>query len=279
MNTIKITVLVENTAGKPGVLAEHGLSFLIETGGGKILFDSGQGFVLKHNLGRLFQGLENVKTIVLSHGHYDHTGGLSAALSMMTTPAIYAHPAAIEPKFSRNADGGSRFIGMSELNKHALTHSDWIRTTEPIELPGGLHLTGPVPRIASFEDTGGPFYRDAACTDTDLIEDDQAAFIETGHGTVVILGCAHAGVINTLRYIQSLTDKRPIHTVIGGMHLHSASEERMSRTVTALRELNVRRMFPCHCTGFAAAARLANEFPGRVSACPVGTVVSMEADA
>ncbi|MBC8206856.1 MAG: MBL fold metallo-hydrolase [Kiritimatiellaeota bacterium] len=278
MNTLKITILVENTAGKLGVLAEHGLSFLIETGGEKILFDTGQGFVLKHNLKRLFQGLENVKTVVLSHGHYDHTGGLSAALSMMNNPAIYSHPAAIQPKFGRNADGSARFIGMSELNKDALLHSNWIRTTQPIELSGGLRLTGTVPRIASFEDTGGPFYRDAACTYPDPIEDDQAAFIGTGHGTVVILGCAHAGVVNTLRYIQSLTDNRPIHTVIGGMHLHSASEERIHRTLTALRELNVRRMFPCHCTGFAAAARLASEFPGQVSACPVGTMISAGED-
>jgi len=278
MNSLKITVLVENTAGKLGVLAEHGLSFLIETGGEKILFDTGQGFVLKHNLQRLDLSLTNVKTVALSHGHYDHTGGLADALSMMSTPTIYAHPSVIDPKFARNADGGSRFIGMSGLNRDALLHSDWIRTAEPVELPGGLRLTGPIPRIASFENTGGPFYRDEACTDPDPLEDDQAAFIETGNGTVVILGCAHAGVINTLRYIQSLTNNRPVHTVIGGMHLHGASEKRMNRTVTALRELNTRRISACHCTGFHAAARLANEFPGRVSVCPSGTILLMEAD-
>src|SRR6056297_1248824 len=105
MNSLKITVLVENTAGKLGVLGEHGLSFLIETGGEKILFDTGQGLVLKHNLNRLDLSLTNVKTVALSHGHYDHTGGLADALSMMSTPAIYAHPSVIDPKFARNADG------------------------------------------------------------------------------------------------------------------------------------------------------------------------------
>jgi len=278
MNSLKITVLVENTAGKLGVLAEHGLAFLIEASGEKILFDTGQGFVLKHNLDRLGIHLTDVKTVAISHGHYDHTGGLADALSMMSNPMIYAHPAAAKPKFGRNTNGSSRFIGISEFNKDALIHSNWIRTTEQTELPGGLHLTGPIPRIASFENTGGPFYLDTDCTNPDLIEDDQAAFIETGHGTVVILGCAHAGVINTLRYIQNLTDNRPIHTVIGGMHLHRASEKRMKRTVTALRELNVHRIFPCHCTGFDAAARLANELPGHVSTCPVGTILSMGED-
>ena len=275
MNTLKITVLVENTAGKLGVLAEHGLSFLIETGGEKILFDTGQGFVLKHNLRRLFQGLENVKTVVLSHGHYDHTGGLATALSMMDSPSIYAHPAAAEPKFARNADGTGRSIGMSERNKDALLHSNWIKTKKPTELSGGLHLTGPIPRGTDFEDTGGPFYLDSDCTVADPLDDDQAAFIETDNGTVVVLGCAHAGVINTLQYIQNLTDGKPIHTVIGGMHLHSASDERMDQTVEQLRALNLQSLFPCHCTGFAAAARLWTEFPGRVHACPVGIVISI----
>jgi 7,8-dihydropterin-6-yl-methyl-4-(beta-D-ribofuranosyl)aminobenzene 5'-phosphate synthase len=276
MNNIKITVLVENTAGRLGVLGEHGLSFLIETGGEKVLFDTGQGFVLKHNLQRLGLSLADVKTTVLSHGHYDHTGGLSVALSLMSNPAIYAHPAVIEPKFGRNTDGSARFIGMSELNKDALLHSTWIRTTEPVELPGGLRLTGPIPRMASFEDTGGPFYQDADCTDPDPIEDDQSAFIDTSKGTIVTLGCAHAGIVNTLKYIQHLTNNRPIHAVIGGMHLHSASEERLNKTVEELRKLKIQFFFPCHCTGFAAAARLANEFPGQASACPVGTKLLIE---
>lgn len=272
---VKITVLVENSAGKLGVLAEHGLSFLIETGGEKILFDTGQGFVLEHNLEQLFQGLENVKTVVLSHGHYDHTGGLHTALPMMNNPAVYAHSAVTEPKFVCYPNADSRSVGMPEADKNALLKSAWIQTERPAELPGGLCLTGPIPRATDFEDTGGPFYLDDACTSPDPLTDDQAAFIETGHGTVVILGCAHAGIINTLRYIQKLTDQQTIHTIIGGMHLHSASEERMEKTMEALRELNPLRMFPCHCTGFPAAARLATEFPGRVSPCPVGTVISI----
>lgn len=275
MNNIKITVLVENKAGKLGVFAEHGLSFLIETGAEKILFDSGQGFVLEHNLEQLKLSLDDVKTVLLSHGHYDHTGGLSTALSMMDNPTVYAHPDAVKPMFARHANGSSRSIGMSKLNKEALTHSNWVQTREPVELPSGLRLTGAVPRLTAYEDVGGPFYRDAVCTEPDPIEDDQAAFIETEHGSVVILGCAHSGIINTLQYIQSLTDKRPIHTVIGGMHLHSASKHRMEKTIEALRAFDIQSLFPCHCTGFAAAAQLANEFPGRVHASPIGTVLSV----
>jgi 7,8-dihydropterin-6-yl-methyl-4-(beta-D-ribofuranosyl)aminobenzene 5'-phosphate synthase len=275
MNSIKITVLVENTAGKLGVLAEHGLSYLIETGGQKILLDAGQGFVLKHNLERLNLSLADVKSVVLSHGHYDHTGGLTTALSLMDSPTIYAHPAAVEPKFARNADGTSRSIGISNANKDALLRAEWIHTAEPTTLPCGLRLTGAVPRTTNFEDTGGPFFRDPACTVADPIEDDQSAFLETEHGTVVILGCAHSGIVNTLWHIQQLTDNQPIHTVIGGMHLHSASTERMDQTVQELRSLNIQSLFPCHCTGFAPSARLWSDFPQKVHACQVGTVISV----
>lgn len=274
-NNIKIITLVENTAGKLGVLAEHGLSFLIEANGEKILFDTGQGLVLRHNLERLKLSLRDIKTIVLSHGHYDHTGGLSTALSRMDNPTIYAHPAAAEPKFARNTDGTSRSIGMSELNKDALAHSNWIKVEQPTTLAGGLRLTGPIPRCSDFEDTGGPFYRDKSCAHPDPIEDDQAAFFETKHGTVVILGCAHSGIINTLQYIQKRTNQKPIHTVIGGMHLHSASERRMKKTVEALQQLNVQSIFPCHCSGFSATAQLWNEFPSKVHACPAGTIISI----
>ena len=114
-------------------------------------------------------------------------------------------------------------------------------------------------------------------TEPDQLVDDQAAFVETPVGTVVVLGCAHAGVINTLRHVQALTDNRPIYMAIGGMHLLNASPERMDKTVAELRRLDVKRLLPCHCTGMAAVARLWQEFPGRCGACPVGTIVEVPA--
>lgn len=277
MNRIKITVLVENTAGKLGVLGEHGLSFLIETGDEKILFDTGQGFVLEHNLRKLNLSLADVKTVVLSHGHYDHTGGLHTALPMMNRPTVYAHPAVTEAKFVCYKNHESRSVGMPEADRDALLQkAEWIRTERPIKLPGGLRLTGPILRTSGFENTGGPFFLDEAGTIPDFIEDDQAAFIETAHGTVVILGCAHAGIINTLKTIRKLTKRQPIHTVIGGAHLHSASKERMTQTIKALQKLDIQCLFLCHCTGFDAAATLWSEFKGKVRPCPAGTIISMD---
>ncbi|MFA4944795.1 MAG: MBL fold metallo-hydrolase [Lentisphaeria bacterium] len=274
----QITVLVENTAGGRGLLAEHGLSFLIELGGKRILFDTGQGGVLIANARRLGIRLEQVAAIALSHGHYDHTGGLGDALRNSRAPTVYAHPAAFGPKFARSADGTAREIGMPSLDERMVREmAELVWVQKPTEVGGGLHLTGPVPRATQFEDTGGAFFTDRSCTQPDELMDDQAAFLETEAGTVVILGCAHAGVVNTLRHVQTLTGNRPIHMVIGGMHLLHASPERMDKTVAELRRLDVQRLLPCHCTGMAAVARLWQEFPGRCAACPVGTVLEVPA--
>jgi len=305
--TWKITVLVENTAGKSGVLAEHGLAYFIEAGDEKILFDTGQGMALEHNAKKLGIDLNNLDALILSHGHYDHTGGVH----LVSAKKIFAHPAVVDLKFSRNPNGRtvvrmsravrsgkdsqaqpfppykttsvlrdrltslSHSVAMpSEDRKALLAHPEWIRVEKPVALSNGLRLTGPVPRLTDFEDTGGAFFNDSDCTVSDELPDDQALFFETSSGTVVVLGCAHSGVINTLRFIQTLTDHRPIHTVIGGMHLLHADENRMNRTIEELRQLNVRCLMPCHCTGLPAITRMWNEFPGQCNPCFVGAIIN-----
>ena len=272
----RITVLVENTAGGRGLLGEHGLSFWIEWNGKRVLFDTGQGHVLLNNARRLGIRLDQIDAIDLSHGHYDHTGGLGDVLRNARATTVYTHPAAFEAKYAQNLDGSARDVGIPNLDKQMIRDmAELVLVEEPTEVCSGLYLTGPVPRTTDFKDTGGAFFTDQACTEPDPLVDDQAAFIETQVGTVVILGCAHAGVINTLRHVQTLTRNRPIHTVIGGMHLLNASPERMDKTVAELRRLEVQRLLPCHCTGMAGVARLWQEFPGRCAACPVSTVTEI----
>lgn len=291
MSMVRLTVLVENTTKGHGLLAEHGLAFWIEVGTQQILFDAGQSGVLRHNASQLGINLGAADAVVLSHGHYDHTGGLAACpLSEGSRRAcvdradksgvqplrVFAHPEAFKDKYARKADGTSRYIGMPVYARETLPRAtDVTPVGAPTEIGEGISVTGPIPRHTDFEDTGGPFFEDEACTQPDDLLDDQAAFIDTPNGVVVILGCAHAGVINTLRYIQTLVPHRPMHAVIGGMHLVTADEMRLSRTVDALREFDVQHLVPLHCTGFAAAARLWNGFSGRVSVCPVGTVLEM----
>lgn len=274
MNPIRITMLVENTAKGRNIQGEHGLSYWIDTGVSRILFDTGQTpEVLFHNAKRLNIDLATVDTIVLSHGHYDHTGGLTQLLEHCQHPKLVLHPGALDQRFSRHANGSVADVGIPcELTLPYLQNAaEMVFSETKTQIADNLWVTGSVPRVTDYEDTGGDFYLDKACTKIDPIVDDQSIFFDTPDGMVVLLGCAHAGVINTLQYIRQITAGRPIHTVIGGMHLLYASQERMTQTVTALRELNIQRLAPTHCTGAKAAAQLWAEFPNQWQACPVST--------
>lgn len=277
---IRMTVLVENSVKQQGLLAEHGMSFWIEKGDRRMLFDTGQGMVLQHNANTLGIALETADDVILSHGHYDHTGGLHQALASFKAAKVYAHPTVFTPRFIRCADGrGSRAIGApfasaDDLRGHVgqliMTGKDSLQITD------GVRLTGEIPRRNDYEDTGGAFYLDEACTEPDLISDDQALFLETAKGLVVLLGCAHAGVVNTLEHVRNLTGRNHIHAVLGGMHLLNAGEERLGRTIQALKEAEVQKIGLAHCTGFAAMARLFHELPNQCFPCVAGTRVDFE---
>ena len=270
MDTWRITTLVENTAGGRALLGEHGFSLWIEHNNKKILFDTGQGYVLQANAKLLGIDLKEADAIVLSHGHYDHTGGLFKLEGLEKTP-IFTHKDSLQSKYSRHQDGSIHKIGIAPIDGKDFNFKF---NAGPVELHKGFHLTGPVPRITDFEDTGGQFFRDEECREVDTLVDDQAAFIETDAGLVVILGCAHSGIINTLEYISRLTDSCTIHTIIGGMHLVHASRERMNKTVEALKDFNIKNLYLAHCTGFEAGARLMTEFPESCKSCKVGTIIA-----
>jgi len=258
-------------------LAEHGLAYCIEHEGRRVLLDSGQGAVLTNNARKLGIPLHEIDALILSHGHYDHTGGAAEVLQTDRPVTVYAHPAAFMQKFMRKNDGAVRDIGMPHSSSDAIRNSRnrLIATEKPTAVFDWLMATGPVPRLTDFEDTGGPFFLDRACTKPDPLEDDQSVFLDTAAGVVVLLGCAHSGVINTLRYIRQLVDNRPIYAVIGGMHLIGASAERIKRTIDELRRIGIERIAPAHCTGMPATVALWNAFPDACQPCPVGTVFDL----
>ncbi len=273
MANLRISVLAENTVRGKGLLAEHGWALWIEAGDKKILFDTGQGKVLHNNACALGIDPGKAAAVVLSHGHYDHTGGLCEVLQRNGDVPVYAHSAALNEKYSRHFDGSVHEIGMPSEAKHK---ANFVFNEGPVEIFPGFHLTGAVPRLTDYEDTGGDFYLDRECKKSDPVTDDQAAFIETPDGLVVILGCAHSGVINILDYIRKLTGNTSIHTVVGGMHLVNALEARIDKTVSELKKLCLRGLMPSHCTGFAASARLAWEFSGAFRNIHVASVIEMK---
>jgi 7,8-dihydropterin-6-yl-methyl-4-(beta-D-ribofuranosyl)aminobenzene 5'-phosphate synthase len=270
---IRVAVLAENTAQGPGLLGEYGLAYWIEARGRVLLFDTGQGMALESNARRLGVDLAAVEAVVLSHGHYDHTGGLPAALSAAPRPTLYAHCMAFQPKYTRQRNEAVREIGMPAASLRAVRDAgvETVWTTRPMELLPDVWATGPIPRETPFEDTGGSFFLDADCLIRDPLEDDQAVFFDSAQGTVVLLGCAHSGLVNTLSYIRRLTDDRPIHAVLGGTHLLNATPARLADTIERLTELGAPRLGPAHCTGMKATTTLWSAFPDRCLACGAGS--------
>ena len=269
---IRITVLVDNKTSRADLIAEHGLSLWIEYKEKRILFDTGQSDAVIKNAKQLGVDLARTDAIVISHGHYDHTGGLSAVLDIAVKAKIYLHPAAIETKFIRKASG-VKLIGMSDSAKKAIQGRHVIWTVTPAQLFYGMTVSGQVPRISNFEDVGGAFFVDENCQSPDEILDDQTLFIESTKGLVVVFGCAHSGVVNTLDYVTKLTKQSNIYAIIGGMHLINANLTRIENTIEAFKKYDIQKIVPLHCTGQEATEKMKKAFGEKCMSLEAGAKI------
>lgn len=272
---VDITVLVENMAGNGTELGEGGLSFLVETGNHRILFDTGGGQTLLGNARSLGVDLSKIDAIVISHGHDDHTGGLGKALEACGPVDMFVHPAAFTTRYWKE---GSRAVpdvmpfSRDELRRRV---RNLVETVNPTSVCEGVMVTGQIPRLTSYEDTG---VRDLAFLDADLKKpnpmlDDQALFFRVPEGVVILLGCGHAGVVNTIRYVSGLVGGQKIFAIMGGTHLRNASPLRLQKTIETFREFDLQKVMLCHCTGIDTYAEIAKAFPGRLSWPACGTRV------
>ncbi len=259
-----VTLLAENCVHRAGLMAEHGLSWWIEVDERGILFDTGQGMVFRHNARKLGIDLASAAAVVLSHGHYDHTGGLEEALGQAPRASLWMHPGAVNPKFS-GSGGTSRRIstGFMERRQFLAEGRRVNVSADPCEVLPGIWTTGEIPRSNDFEDTGGPFFLDEVLKHPDPLLDDQAIFFRAGKGVVVVLGCCHSGLVNTVQHVGRLTSNAPLLAVLGGAHLANASDERLDRTVAFLHACDPRLLAFNHCTGEGAIRRFGREFGSR----------------
>ncbi len=275
----QLTILADNQGLAP-CLTEHGFSVLIQTpDGSPILFDVGQGNSLLHNADCLGCPLEEIDILVISHGHYDHTGALADLLSLNTKLIVYAQRGVLSTRYSLKKELPSRDISIPNAEREALLALPtdrliWLESSVYLK-KNLIGLTGPIPRSFAGEDAGGPFYFDSAGREPDLIMDETSLWIETEEGLTIITGCCHAGLINTCETIKKISGREKIHTIIGGLHLHSAGVERLEQTIDYLNREKISRLIPCHCTGNAVIELFSNRLTAEVVPGYVGLVTEL----
>ncbi len=257
----RITILVDDRTAREDIGEEHGLSLHIAREEASGLLDLGASGLFARNAKTLRVDLEEVEWILISHGHYDHAGGLETALRGARGARVYLHPDAFLPKYVRE-NGSDRVAGMP-LTKHEIeqrtarlhAHLSWL------ELAPGVFATGTVPRRNDFEAVPARYLRDCRGErEHDVFEDDQSLVLQEKDGLILALGCCHAGVVNTLAHVRTKWPRERIKLVIGGMHLGNAPLARIAGTVAALKAEGVEQVAPLHCTGASATEALADAF-------------------
>lgn len=266
---LKITVLVENTVYTEGLLAEHGLSLLLEFENRKYLFDSGQGMALKNNAQKIGLNFNKLDGLILSHGHYDHTGGVSHLLEVNPMLDIYAHP---DFQIDRYSQRGKRLVPVSYSGPEIKEFNEISNLTE---IESGMFLTG---EIKNAENYINEKYKRKNNNNyvSDNFSDDLSLYFEGENGLIVILGCSHKGVLNILREIESKSGISEIDKVIGGMHLMSADQQKLQKIIDYFKFKDVNEVYPLHCTGRKAASFFKEKLGDKIKFAGVGSIIEGE---
>jgi len=280
----QIIILAENRcAVTRGLIAEHGFSALIEIDGFRLLFDTGQGFALRQNPALLAVNLSKIDALVLSHGHYDHTGGVSYVLEKNPHLKIYLHPSALLKRKVKRRFGDQEIeveigipISQKEMEEKG---AELIFLENPVELAEGrILITGTIPLKVEFEKPEQGFFveKDGELVPDDFADDFAIAVRGKKGDASVIFGCAHRGAINSLRRIEELWGIKKLDAVLGGMHLFSRSKEQVSQTLEELARFNPGRIAVGHCTGEMIQFQIAQKFSEKFIFPASGLKINLE---
>jgi 7,8-dihydropterin-6-yl-methyl-4-(beta-D-ribofuranosyl)aminobenzene 5'-phosphate synthase len=279
---IKLTIVCENTVGRSiPAIGEHGFACWLEIDGRNYLVDSGQGLGIINNAQVLGLPLDKLDGAVVSHGHYDHAGGLDQVLRHHKNPQgldVFAHPDIFAKRY---ALGGQRLRFLGVPQRRELLESlgaNFIFTPEFQAIAPNLYVTGAVPRTNDFElGDSNLVQRDASGELVpDPFYDDMAVAMDTPRGLLVVLGCAHSGIVNTLDYFCQKFNRTEVYAVVGGTHLGPVSAAQFDATLIALQKFNIQKLGVSHCTGQMRAALLHNKFGKKFFFGSVGAVLQID---
>lgn len=261
---ITITTLIDNEPGD-GLHSEWGLSFLVEAYGQRFIFDTGASCKTVDNANKLGIGLKGIDGIFLSHGHGDHTGGLADMVTATGAVNIYAHCGVGQKRYS---SGGTKDpnenIGMTCSVRELEQQGACFHLSDaPFFLGSNVYTTGVIHYRSKFEKPNATLLvQQGEDRGIDLFNDELALVIHAKPGLIIIAGCAHRGLINTIKQAQAMCGGGHVYAVIGGSHLYDAAPEIVERTIAELNSIGVRKLSLCHCTGAAALAMVKRSFKG-----------------
>jgi Metal-dependent hydrolases of the beta-lactamase superfamily II len=262
--TVTIRTLCENTAAIKGVLGEWGWSVIVETQESTIMLDTGASGIVIKNAEKMNVDLSKTDVLILSHGHNDHTGGLQDVLTHIPGVRIICHPEIWEAKY-KNRNNNMDYLGLMVSKDFVESTSNVTLSTGPVMIDRDCLFSGSIPMTVNYEfsgdeflikDNGGSFRKD-------YLNDDAALIVKTDKGLVVVTGCAHRGIVNTLIHARKITGEDRIYGVIGGTHLYSKDSKTIDTTVKDLLSMDIKRIGVSHCTGFYGEMKLAEAFRDR----------------
>jgi 7,8-dihydropterin-6-yl-methyl-4-(beta-D-ribofuranosyl)aminobenzene 5'-phosphate synthase len=267
---MKIITLIENLVQQTDYIAEHGLSLYIDTGDHRMLFDTGLSGKFIDNASKMSIDLSQVDAVVISHGHYDHAGGLNAFFEINTKAMVYAQKSAFLPKYSR----GFKYIG-NETNREVLSKR-LIELNEVTEIFPDVFL---FPKTKLFDRTDTNFkdfyFQEGETKRPDEFDDEQFLVLKKGNEISILTACSHRGITNICNTAVEYF-KLPVNIVLGGFHIKDCPENQYQFIVDCLKGLSPKYIGVSHCTGVDKFARMVNDFPAKVFYNQTGNEITIK---
>lgn len=288
---LEVRILVDNSVGAMGVFGEWGFSALVDVhytdeSHRRVLLDTGSSpDGIRHNVAKMEIDLSSIDAVVLSHGHKDHVAGLKTAASLIGKRIpLVCHPHALQPKIW-SSKGKEVVIGIQEYYPSlGELEKDFeiITSIESYELFKSVKTTGMIPRSNNFEHLTGELKENATRIENgvivpDNIDDDLSlVFQMADNSQVILVGCCHAGIVNTIKQSEKITGSKQIKGIIGGFHLFDATDERLTKTIQELKKYPIELVAPCHCSGTRGQVAFYNAFKDKYREIGTGSFIEIK---